>query len=89
MSHNKLQLKVFSLYRSLLRASRIMPTKNRELWCSKQARLEIEKERDETDPEQIEFLIRVGYGHEDTIITQAKHLTELLDQGILREYDYK
>ena len=83
----KTQLKVFSLYRSLLRAAKTMPTKNREIYVTKQARIEIEKEKNEKDPEQIDFLIRVGYGHEDTILTQAKHLSELLDQGILREYD--
>ena len=80
---------VLSLYRSLLRASKTMPTENRQIYVARLAREGIEKERNNNNPDEVNFLIRVGYGHEDTILTQAKHLTQLLEQGILREYDYK
>mmetsp|Transcript_9169 Transcript_9169/g.15713 ORF Transcript_9169/g.15713 Transcript_9169/m.15713 type:complete len:82 (+) Transcript_9169:155-400(+) len=54
-----------------------MPTSNRVGYIRKRARLDFEASRKETDPEKIEFLLRLAATQLDNILIQAQHLTEI------------
>eukprot|EP00741_Cyanophora_paradoxa_P010014 tig00000157_g9700.t1 len=66
-----------SLYRAILRAAKGMPTDNRVGFIRAKTRHEYDKARGETDPEKIDFLLRLGWTQLDSIQVQAQHLTEL------------
>lgn len=75
--------KALSLYRSLLRAARSLPTDHRRMHVCKKARVEFEKSRQVSD-EQRSFLLALAETQIDNIKAQASHLQELVATGKLR-----
>jgi|TARA_B110000977_G_scaffold159688_2_gene203703 hypothetical protein len=65
-----------SLFRSLFRASRLMPTSNRAAFVRAKVRAEYELHRLESDGERLDFLLKVGETQLENIVEQAEHLTK-------------
>lgn len=55
-----------------------MPTPNRRNFVMKKTRAEFKANKDLTDPEEIEFCLRLADTNLDTVIIQAEHLTRIL-----------
>ncbi|ETW07806.1 hypothetical protein H310_02235 [Aphanomyces invadans] len=62
-----------SLYRKIYRTAGRMPTKDRTEFVRRRLRSEYDKYRHETDPERIEFLIKVADTQLDTLEIQVEH----------------
>mmetsp|Transcript_3875 Transcript_3875/g.8245 ORF Transcript_3875/g.8245 Transcript_3875/m.8245 type:complete len:90 (-) Transcript_3875:197-466(-) len=74
--------RALSLYRQLLRGAKKMPTPNRQNFVVRKTRAEFQANRDLTDPEEIEFQLRLADTNLDTVLVQAEHLTRLFkDSG--------
>mmetsp|Transcript_58 Transcript_58/g.85 ORF Transcript_58/g.85 Transcript_58/m.85 type:complete len:115 (-) Transcript_58:40-384(-) len=71
--------RALSLYRQLIRGAYRMPTPNRTNFILKKTRTEFRKYQQETDPEQIEFRLRLADTNLDTVLVQAEHLTRLIE----------
>ena len=71
------RIKALSLYRQLLRAAQKMPTQNRKNFVLTKTRTEYRENQFLTDPQQIDFHLRLADTHLDTVIVQAEHLTKL------------
>ncbi len=67
------------------------PTENRRQWVRERARREFEAARDERDPEQLEFLYRLGETQLETLQLQSQHLSRLfsLSQHQLANFTYE
>lgn len=70
--------RVLSLYRQLLRAAEKMPTPNRKNFVIKKTRAEFKANIEKTDPEEINFGIRLADTNLDTVLLQAEHLSTLM-----------
>ena len=68
---------VLTLYRSLLRVGRKMPTENRQQYVRDKAREEFKEGARETDPDRIKFLLRYGETMLDSAAAQQEHLHDL------------
>ena len=66
------------LYRQLIQAAQKMPTPNRRNFVMKKTRAEFKANKHLTDPEEIEFCLRLADTNLDTVIIQAEHLTRIL-----------
>lgn len=73
-----------SLYRSILRAAKLLPTDHRRTHVFRKARSEFEKSKQVTDDKQLTFLLKLAETQLDNIEAQAKHLQELVATGKLR-----
>jgi succinate dehydrogenase assembly factor 1 len=70
-----MRAEALSLFRSLWRASRLMPTTARKDFVRAMTRSEFELNRLETDVEKLSFLLKVGETQLDNVTAQAEHLT--------------
>lgn len=77
MSGAATRARVLSLYRSILREARRMPTTNRRKFIEAKARHEFRQGATETDAERIQFLVMHADVSLDTVIAQADHLSEV------------
>eukprot|EP00898_Chlorokybus_atmophyticus_P009283 jgi/Chlat1/985/Chrsp108S01413 len=76
--------RALQLYRALFRAAERMPTQNRRDYIRKKVRVEYSKAREESDPEQVEFLLRLAAVQLETVQIQATHLIELAKLDLTR-----
>ena len=58
-----------------------MPTPNRQNYIIKKTREEYRANKSISDPEQVEFLIRLADTNLDTVLVQAEHLTTLFHEN--------
>jgi len=58
-----------------------MPTPNRQNYIITKTRDEYRANRAISDPEEIEFLIRLADTNLDTVLVQAEHLTKLFHEN--------
>jgi hypothetical protein len=70
--------RALSLYRQLLRGAEKMPTPNRRNFVVKKTRTEFKANKNLTDPEAIDFHIRLADTNLDTVLLQAEHLSRLM-----------
>lgn len=70
--------KALSLYKQLLRGAEMMPTPNRRKFVVKKTRTEFKANKDLTDPDEIQFCLRLADTNLDTVLIQAEHLTNLM-----------
>lgn len=70
--------RALSLYRQLLRGAAQMPTPNRRRFVIKKTRTEFKANKGLTDPDEIEFGLRLADTNLDTVLVQAEHLTRLM-----------
>lgn len=54
-----------------------MPTPNRQNFVVKKTRMEYRAHKDLTDPDEIEFQLRLADTNLDTVLVQAEHLSKL------------
>lgn len=78
MSTLSTRSRALSLYRQLLRGAAQMPTPNRQQYVVKKTRAEFKANRHLTDPEEIQFCLRLADTNLDTVIVQAEHLTKVM-----------
>jgi hypothetical protein len=81
--HNKssrveTRARALSLYRQLLRGAQRMPTPNRQRFIVRKARAEFKANKHLTDPDEINFCLRLADTNLDTVLLQAEHLTRLM-----------
>ncbi|KAL3804005.1 hypothetical protein HJC23_006396 [Cyclotella cryptica] len=79
--------RALSLYRRLLRASDQMPTPNRRNYIATKTRLEFRKHMRISDPEEIEFCLRLADTNLDTVMVQAEHLSRLFNDPEYQNYN--
>jgi hypothetical protein len=72
------RLRAIALYRQLLRAAQKMPTPNRQNFVIRKTRTEYRANAHVTDPEQIEFYLRLADTNLDSVLVQAEHLTKVM-----------
>jgi len=72
------RIRALSLYRQLLRGAAKMPTPNRRKFVVKKTRTEFKANKHLTDPEEINFCLRLADTNLDTVLIQAEHLTRLM-----------
>jgi hypothetical protein len=70
--------RALSLYRQLLRGAEKMPTPNRRRHVARKTRSEFRANKGLTDPEEIQFCLRLADTNLDTVLLQAEHLTRLM-----------
>jgi hypothetical protein len=70
--------RALSLYRQLLRGAMKMPTPNRQNFVLRKTRTEFRANRHLTDPEEIDFCLRLADTNLDTVLVQAEHLTKII-----------
>ena len=73
--------RALSLYRKLLRSAMNMPTPNRQNYIISKTRQEYRTNTSVSDPDEIEFLIRLADTNLDTVLVQAEHLTKLFHEN--------
>ncbi len=73
--------RALSLYRQLLRSATKMPTPNRQNYVMQKTRDEFRANQHLTDPEEIEFCLRLADTNLDTVLVQAEHLTRLFNDA--------
>jgi hypothetical protein len=73
--------RALSLYRQLLRSAIKMPTPNRQNYVMNKTREEYRANRHLTDPNEIEFCLRLADTNLDTVLVQADHLTRLFNDA--------
>ena len=71
--------RALSLYRQLLRAARGVPTEHRRSHIARRTRGEFEDSRWERSPAQVDFLLQLAETHLDTVLVQAGHLQQQVD----------
>ena len=71
--------RALSLYRQLIRGALKMPTPNRQNYVIRKTRTEYRAHMHLTDPEDIEFQLRLADTNLDTVLVQAEHLTKLFN----------
>ncbi|KAL7566732.1 hypothetical protein ACA910_017784 [Epithemia clementina (nom. ined.)] len=71
--------RALSLYRQLMRAAQKMPTPNRRKFVISKTRVEFKANKGLTDAEEIDFHIRLADTNLDTVLLQAEHLTNLMN----------
>lgn len=69
--------RVLALYRDIIRAARLMPTKNRELYVKAKARLEFRRGSAVTSPAEVDELLAFAELSLDNINAQAAALTRI------------
>ena len=69
------RLRALSLYRRLLRGAERMPTPNRQNYVLRKTRMEFRKHAKLSDPEEIDFHLRLADTNLDTVLVQAEHLS--------------
>lgn len=79
--------RALSLYRLLMRGAKKMPTPNRKNFVMNKTRSEYRANMHLSNPEEIEFCLRLADTNLDTILTQAEHLTNLLNDPAYRFRD--
>ena len=75
------------LYRQLLRGGKKMPTPNRQNFVLDKTRSEFRLNRHLTDPNEIDFCLRLADTNVDTVMVQAEHLTNLFNDPTYRYRD--
>ena len=73
--------KALSLYRQLLRSAEKMPTPNRRNYVIQKTRDEYRANQNLTDPQEIDFCLRLADTNLDTVLVQAEHLTRLFNDA--------
>ncbi|KAL7549707.1 hypothetical protein ACHAWF_012971 [Thalassiosira exigua] len=81
------RLRALSLYREILRGASKMPTPNRRNFVVRKARAEFRKHAALTDPDEIEFQLRLADTNLDTVLVQAEHLTRLFNDPEYQNYN--
>jgi len=71
--------RALTLYRQLLRAALKMPTPNQQNFIVRKTQIEFREHATLTDPDEIEFQLRLGDTNLDTVMVQAEHLTNLFE----------
>jgi hypothetical protein len=71
--------RALSLYRQLLRGAKKMPTPNRQNFVLKKTRAGFRANRNLDDPEDIDFHLRLADTNLDTVLVQAEHLTNIMN----------
>ena len=79
--------RALSLYRRLLRGAQRMPTPNRQNYVLRKTRAEFRKHASLTDPEEIEFQLRLADTNLDTVLVQAEHLSRLFSDPNYQNYN--
>jgi hypothetical protein len=74
-------------WRALLRGAKKMPTPNRKNFVINKTRAEYRVNMHLSNPEEIEFCLRLADTNVDTILTQAEHLTNLFNDPTYRFRD--
>eukprot|EP00542_Grammatophora_oceanica_P012423 CAMPEP_0194041544 /NCGR_PEP_ID=MMETSP0009_2-20130614/13437_1 /TAXON_ID=210454 /ORGANISM="Grammatophora oceanica, Strain CCMP 410" /LENGTH=93 /DNA_ID=CAMNT_0038685089 /DNA_START=309 /DNA_END=590 /DNA_ORIENTATION=- len=74
-----MRLRSLSLYRKLLRGAMRMPTPNRRNFIIRKTQAEYRAKMHLTDPEEIDFHLRLADSNLDTVLVQAEHLSKLVD----------
>eukprot|EP00586_Coscinodiscus_wailesii_P004654 CAMPEP_0172486116 /NCGR_PEP_ID=MMETSP1066-20121228/14539_1 /TAXON_ID=671091 /ORGANISM="Coscinodiscus wailesii, Strain CCMP2513" /LENGTH=63 /DNA_ID=CAMNT_0013251857 /DNA_START=178 /DNA_END=369 /DNA_ORIENTATION=- len=62
-----------------------MPTPNRQNFVMRKTQIGYRENRHLTDPEEIEFHLRLADTNLDTVLVQAEHLTKLRQHGLFDE----
>jgi hypothetical protein len=76
--------KVLTLFRSILREAKMLPTEVRQDYVRNKARHEFKVGAIETNPDHISFLINFGELQLDNLTLQRKLLNQLRDEGKLK-----
>lgn len=79
--------RALSLYRQLLRGAERMPTPNRQNYIKRKTRSEYRRHKTLTDPEEIDFLLRLADTNLDTVLVQAEHLSRLFNDPEYQNYN--
>ena len=74
-SPQETRIRALSLYRQLLRGAERMPTPNRQNFIKRKTQAEFRKHKTLTDPEEIDFQLRLADTNLDTVLVQAEHLS--------------
>lgn len=74
---NPYRSRVLSLYASILRAARNMPTNNRKNYIRKKARDSFREKMNLSDIKEIEFYCQYAEISLDNVNSQAEHLSKL------------
>lgn len=70
---------VLSLYRALLRGSKLMPTAARAGYVRAKARHEFKAAKGVADPAEVQTLLDYGASSLETVLSQAAHLTRVFN----------
>ena len=79
--------RALSLYRRLLRSAERMPTPNRQNYVKRKTQEEYRKHKALTDPQEIEFQLRLADTNLDTVMVQAEHLSRLFSNPEYQNYN--
>lgn len=79
--------RALSLYRRLLRSAERMPTPNRQNYVKRKTQEEYRKHKTLTDPQEIEFQLRLADTNLDTVMVQAEHLSRLFSDPEYQNYN--
>ncbi|KAK3278743.1 hypothetical protein CYMTET_13338 [Cymbomonas tetramitiformis] len=72
-----MKLAVIALYRALWKEAAKMPTEYRRDFIRRRIRRDFEASKNESDPEQVQFLVQLGHTQLENITVQAEHLSEV------------
>jgi hypothetical protein len=75
------RVRALSLYRQLLRSAKKMPTPNRQNYVIRKTQTEYRAHVKLSDPEEIDFQLRLADTNLDSILVQAEHLTRLFNDS--------
>mmetsp|Transcript_21570 Transcript_21570/g.46919 ORF Transcript_21570/g.46919 Transcript_21570/m.46919 type:complete len:139 (+) Transcript_21570:47-463(+) len=79
--------RALSLYRQILRGAERMPTPNRQNYIKRKCQSEYRRHKTLTDPEDIEFELRLADTNLDTVLVQAEHLSRLFSDPEYQNYN--
>ena len=79
--------RALSLYRRLLRSAERMPTPNRQNYIKRKTQEEYRKHKTLSDPQEIEFQLRLADTNLDTVMVQAEHLSRLFSNPEYQNYN--
>ena len=81
------RIRALSLYRQLLRGAERMPTPNRQNYVKRKTQAEYRKHMKLTEPEEINFQLRLADTNLDTVLVQAEHLSRLFNDPEYQNYN--
>mmetsp|Transcript_22519 Transcript_22519/g.54444 ORF Transcript_22519/g.54444 Transcript_22519/m.54444 type:complete len:159 (+) Transcript_22519:116-592(+) len=81
------RIRALSLYRQILRGAERMPTPNRQNYIKRKTRSEYRRHATLTDPEEIDFQLRLADTNLDTVMVQAEHLSRLFSDPEYQNYN--
>ena len=81
------RIRALSLYRQLLRGAERMPTPNRQNYVKRKTQAEYRKHMKLTEPEEINFQLRLADTNLDTVLVQAEHLSRLFNDPDYQNYN--